>query len=156
MFWRQHKISKKVWKTKKKLFPETFCAMGSWEAPGFSSQVAMQTLYYSGRDQVDQETPLVSGATSALGIYAPPQPICVILFIIDVFYLSPTRSWSKRFYKKNIQWKLLKISLEIKVIVMGQSVEEHHTGKELRISCSSVSSILTKNFYLFWNYDDKK
>lgn len=27
---------------RKKLFPETFSAMGFWEAPGFSSQVATQ------------------------------------------------------------------------------------------------------------------
>lgn len=76
---------------RKKSFPETFCATGPLEAPGLSSQVAMQTLYYTGRDKGDQETPLVSEATSATGIYAPSQPIFVILFIANIHYLIPSQ-----------------------------------------------------------------
>ena len=119
--WMLFHIAKGRWfdsQAGEKEFSEVFYAMGSWEAPGFSSPVATETFYYSGRDQVDQETPLVSGASSALGIHAPSQSICVILFITDISYLSPPpgakRLKSKRFYEKNIQWRLLKISSQVK------------------------------------------
>lgn len=56
----------------RKKFPETFCAMGSWETPGFLSRVAMWTLCYSGRDQADEETPVVSEPTSAMRYHSSP------------------------------------------------------------------------------------
>lgn len=65
--------------------------MGSWETPGFLSWVAMWTLCYSGRDQADEETPVVSESISAMRYHAPSQPICVILFITDAPYLSPNQ-----------------------------------------------------------------
>lgn len=96
---------------RKKSFPEMFCATGPLEAPGLSSQVAMQTLYYTGRDKGDQETPLVSEATSATGIYAPSQPIFVILFIAHIHYLiHPSIHLSRKFvlsicYVPDIIWE---------------------------------------------------
>lgn len=99
-----------------------FCATGPLEASGLSSQVAMQTLYYTGRDKGDQETPLVSEATSATGIYAPSQPIFVILFIANIHYPIPSQELIWKILQEEYPVKFTEKSSELEAIMMSQSV----------------------------------